>query len=78
LVFIVIHNNFKKNKVMPNPNLREIEIVGKYSGEAYEIARSVIAELEADTSLPIREVMEIMATGTGAVEELKDPRLHYG
>jgi hypothetical protein len=62
---------------MPNPSLRKIEIAGKYSDEAYEIARSVIAELEIDTSLPIREVMEITAAGTGTVDKEKNPRLHY-
>jgi hypothetical protein len=77
LAFILTHNNFKENKVMPNLNLREIEIAGKYSNEAYDIARSVIAELEADTSLPIREVMEITAAGTGTVEDEKNSRLHY-
>jgi hypothetical protein len=62
---------------MPNPSLREIEIAGKYDNEAYDIAKSVVAELETDTSLPIREVMEITAAGTGTVEKSIDPRLHY-
>lgn len=62
---------------MFNLNLRGVEIAGKYDTEAYDVARSVIAELEADTTLPIREVMEITAAGTGTVETPIDSRLHY-
>jgi hypothetical protein len=62
---------------MFNSNLMRIEIAGKFDNEAYNIARSVIAELETDTTLPIREVMEITAAGTGTVDTPINSRLSY-
>ncbi len=54
-----------------------IEVAGKFDREKYDIAESVIAELEADTSWPIKEVVDITAAGTGTVENPRNSRLHY-
>jgi hypothetical protein len=62
---------------MFNSNLTGVEIAGKFDNEVYDIARSVIAELQIDTTLPIGEVMEITAAGAGTVETPIDSRLHY-
>jgi hypothetical protein len=60
-----------------NSNLMGIEIAGKYDGEGYNAARNVIIELEADFSLPIKEVMDITAAGTGTIDKPIDSRLPY-
>jgi hypothetical protein len=62
---------------MFNSSLMGVEIAGKFDNEAYDIARSVIAELGTDTTLPIGEVMDITAAGTGTVEKPIDSRLPY-
>jgi hypothetical protein len=62
---------------MFNSNLMGIEIAGKFDNEAYDIARSVIIELETDLGLPIREVMDITAAGTGTFDTPINSRLPY-